>query len=83
VLVDLGSLGSDAAVLVARLRAEPSTAAVPIVALADSATRSALRLAPPAGCDQVLESTVAPSEVAAVVGRWLDVGRTTHERVGT
>lgn len=81
VLVDLGSLGSDAALLVARLRAEPSTAAVPIVALADPATRSVLRLAPPQGCDEVLESTVDPSVVAAALRRWLELGRAVPERV--
>jgi CheY-like chemotaxis protein len=54
VLVDLGARGADPAALIARLRAEPATARVPVIAFAAHVEREAIAAARRAGADRVL-----------------------------
>jgi CheY-like chemotaxis protein len=81
VLIHLDSLGSDAALLVAQLRAEASTAPIPIVGLSDGAAWARLRLAPPSECDELLTDPADVPGIAASIRLWLETGRRAPEGV--
>jgi len=67
VLVDLGVRNADPAALIARLRADPATAQVPVIAFAAHVERDAIAAARRAGADRVLARSAFVRELPGVL----------------
>lgn len=67
VLVDLEARGVDAPALVRRLKADPATARVPVVAFGPHTNAEALRAARRAGADRVLARSAFVRELASIL----------------
>lgn len=74
ILMDLAMPGMDGLEATRRLKADPSTAAIPVVALTACTRREDIAEAEAAGCDAYLTKPVEPARVAAEVRRILAGG---------
>jgi CheY-like chemotaxis protein len=68
ILTDLLMPGLDGAELARRLKADPATADIPIIAMSGSPNRDEAQAA---GCDDFIAKPFRPRELADLVGDWL------------
>lgn len=78
ILMDLTMPNVDGLEATRRLKADPATAAIPVIALTADVEKTARLAAAAAGCVSFLSKPVAPHQVAEEVGRVL--ARTGHAR---
>ncbi len=71
VLLDLSAAALDPPTLIARLKADPATASVPIVAFANHEKADEMRQAREAGCDEVLTRGAFSSGLPQILQRAL------------
>lgn len=71
VVTELALRRLDGAALIARIRAEPATAAVPVVVVTARALAEEQRMAERAGCSLFLSKPVLPQALAAAIERLL------------
>ena len=71
VILDLGMPGMDGWEVARRLKADPETADIPIIALTAFALRGDEERARGAGCDGYLAKPCRPQTIREVVGRFL------------
>ena len=79
ILMDLTMPVIDGLEATRMLKADPATAAIPIIALTAHAMQEDLEAAEAAGCVAFLAKPAAPQLVAAEVGRVLALARQTEE----
>jgi CheY-like chemotaxis protein len=72
ILMDLSMPGVDGWEATRRLKSDPETSAIPIIAISAHAEKSAQTRALDAGCDVFVAKPCLPSEVARQVARMLD-----------
>lgn len=73
ILMDLSIPGLDGWELTRRLKADPQTKAIPIVALTAHAMRGDEERARAAGCDGYLAKPISPKRVVEEVKRYLNI----------
>ena len=74
VLMDLSIPGVDGWECTRRLKADPATAKIPIIALTAHAMRGDEERALQAGCDGYLSKPISPKKVVDVVRQYLKLG---------
>ena len=74
ILMDLTMPGMDGLEATRRIKADPNTAAIPVVALTACTQSEDIAAAEAAGCDAYLTKPVEPGRVAAEVRRILEGG---------
>jgi CheY-like chemotaxis protein len=68
VLVDIDARGVDVPGLIARLKSDPETAAIPVIAFGSHVNAEALRAAREAGADRVLARSAFVRDLPALLG---------------
>ncbi|HEY0015419.1 MAG TPA: response regulator [Longimicrobium sp.] len=76
ILMDLTMPNVDGLEATRRLKADPATAAIPVIALTADVEKAARAAAEAAGCVSFLSKPVAPRQVAEEVGRVLTLHTT-------